>query len=567
MGLRSTLAIACGVGLTAAMLAGPAVRAATEKPAGAAASGQVVGMRRLTEAQYRQSIADIFSPDIKMTARFEPEVRRDGLIAVGSGEASISSGGMEQYYAMASSIADQVTGPSGRKTFIACAPANPKKADAPCATTVLSHYGRLLFRRQLSDAELKSYVALAGKVAGESNDFYVGLNETLGSMLSAPYFLFRVERAKGPASGGVLKVDDDTKASRLSFMFWNAPPDEALLAAAQKGELSTKDGLQRQVDRLSSSPRLADGVAAFFDDMLQMDKFASQTKDATRFPKYSQVIADEARQQTLKTLVDLLVTKNGDYRDIFTTRDTFMTRNLALVYKAPFLSKEKWAPYSFPADSGRAGVITQISFLSLFSHPAESSPTKRGVALNEIFLCQPTPPPPNNVDFTAVNPEGPNKAKTVRLRLEAHATNPTCAGCHSLVDPSGLALERFDTLGQYREFEGGQKIDVHAKIAGKAFEGAIGLGEVMHDNPRVASCVARNLYANGTGRAIPVADYKKANALAQTFAAGGYRVPAYLKTLALSDDLYTAPVPVLTAPPAKVAALTSSVSDRSKENR
>ena len=83
----------------------------------------------------------------------------------------------------------------------------------------------------MSDAELKSYVALAGKVAGESNDFYVGLNETLGSMLSAPYFLFRVERAKGPASGGVLKVDDDTKASRLSFMFWNAPPDEALLAA------------------------------------------------------------------------------------------------------------------------------------------------------------------------------------------------------------------------------------------------------------------------------------------------------------------------------------------------
>ena len=272
------------------------------------------------------------------------------------------------------------------------------------------------------DADIRELVLFKLEQAGyevrSAPDGEIGLEEALSGMLASPHFLFRVERAVGPATSGVLRVDDHTKASRLSFLLWNAAPDDALLTAAQKGELSTKEGLQRQADRLTASPRLAEGVSAFFDDMLQMDKFATQTKDSQRFPKYSQVLADEARQQTLKTLVDMLVTKNGDYRDVFTTRDTFMTRTLALVYKVPYLSKDKWATYHFGDDSGRAGVITQSSFLSLFSHPAESSPTKRGVALNEIFLCQPTPPPPNNVDFTAVNPEGPNKAKTVRLRLE-----------------------------------------------------------------------------------------------------------------------------------------------------
>lgn len=562
MRLRSPLTAAAGVGAAAALLAAVSVSAAPER---SAVAGPVVGMRRLTEAQYRQSIADIFSPDIKLVGRFEPEVRRDGLIAVGSAEASISAGGMEQYYAMASGVADQVTGPALRKTLIGCTPADAKGADPTCATAFLSRYGRLLFRRPLSDAELKGYVATAGKVATQSKDFYVGLDETLAAMLDSPYFLFRVERGTGPAAGGLIKVDDYTRATRLSFLLWNASPDDALLTAAQKGELSTRDGLQRQVDRMTASPRLAEGVSAFFDDMLQMDKFATQTKDSQRFPKYSSVLADEARQQTLKTIVDLLVAKNGDYRDIFTTRDTLMTRTLALVYQVPFLSKDKWAPYRFNEDSGRAGVITQVSFLSLFSHPAESSPTKRGVALNEIFLCQPTPPPPNNVDFTAVNPEGPNKAKTVRLRLQAHVTNPSCAGCHSLVDPSGVALERFDTLGQYRELEEGQLIDVHSQIGGKPFDGAVGLGQVLHDDPRVPRCMAKNLYATGTGRALASADRKKLDALVTNFAASGFRVPAFLKALALDDDLYSASAP--SPPVAKVAAMTSPNPTATREDR
>jgi hypothetical protein len=566
--MRLGVAITAGAGLAAVLLASVSGNAAPEKATAAAnRAGAVVGMRRLTESQYRQTIADVFSPEIKITGRFEPDVRRDGLIAVGGGEATISTGGMEQYYAMASSIADQVTAPAAREKYVHCAPTRADAADAACARAFLAHYGRLLFRRPLGNAELEGMVALAGNVGNRSKDFYVGLNESLAAMLSSPHFLFRVERA-APGAGGLVKVDDFTKASRLSFLLWNAPPDDALLTAAEKGELSAPEGLQRQVDRLLSSPRLAEGVGAFFDDMLQMDRFASLAKDPQRFPKYSQVLADDARQQTRRTLIDLLVTRNGDYRDIFTSRDTFMTRTLALVYKVPYLSKDKWAPYRFGDDSARAGVITQISFLSLFSHPAVSSPTKRGVALNEIFLCQPTPQPPNNVDFTAINPDGPNKALSVRMRLQEHVTNPVCRGCHTLVDPTGVALERFDTIGQYREYDQGAPIDVHSQIGGKPFDGAVGLGQVLHDDPRTTSCVVKNLYASGIGRPLLASDGDRVEALERTFAAGGYRLPAFLKALALSDDLYLAPAPALAPAKANVASLTRiTTPTQSREDR
>ena len=60
-------------------------------------SGGRAAVRRLTGQQYRQIIADIFGPDIKVVGRFDPEVRKSGLLAVGAGQVSISSSGFEQF--------------------------------------------------------------------------------------------------------------------------------------------------------------------------------------------------------------------------------------------------------------------------------------------------------------------------------------------------------------------------------------------------------------------------------------------------------------------------------------
>src|SRR5262249_34864099 len=146
-----------------------------------------------------------------------------------------------------------------------------------------------------------------------------------------------------------------------------------------------------QLNRMISSPRLEDGIRAFFADMLQLDGFENLVKDPTIYPKFNQAVSDSAKEQTLKTIVDLLVSKKRDYRDLFTSNETFINRPLASVYRVPFASNSEWAPYTFPDSAERSGILTQVSFLSLFSHPGTSSPTKRGIKILEIFMCQPTP--------------------------------------------------------------------------------------------------------------------------------------------------------------------------------
>ncbi len=215
-------------------------------------------------------------------------------------------------------------------------------------------------------------------------------------------------------------------------------------------------------------------------------------------------------------------------------------------------------PYEFPEDSGRSGVLTQASMLSMFSHPGRSSPTKRGVALMDIFLCQPTPSPPANVDFSIVNKtDGP--LKTVRERLMAHATNPICASCHTHSDPIGLSLEHFDSVGSKRLTENGAPIDVSGKMNRKDFNGAAGLGQILHDDPKVAACLVRKVYAYGVGQnseRLNKAAYADAN---QAFIDSGYRLRPLLRAIATSPAFFSVPAPVPAPPPVRVTAAVGAV--------
>ena len=165
----------------------------------------------------------------------------------------------------------------------------------------------------------------------------------------------------------------------------------------------------------------------------------------------------------------------------------------------PFASANEWAPYTFPASRPSAsGILTQVSFLSLFAHPGSSSPTRRGVKVHEIFMCEPTPDPPADVDFSKVQALAKG---TVRMRLLDHMQNTGCTACHRRSDPPGLALEHFDGLGQLRKMENGAPIDVSADLDGKTFTGAQGLARYLRDDPKIPACLVRNVYAYGDGPA------------------------------------------------------------------
>lgn len=523
------------------------------------AEGAMVAARRLTETQYKHTVADLFGADIAINGRFEPEKREEGLLAIGASKLSISGAGFDQYYSMARSISDQVFDPKRRDKLPACTVANPKAVEQACVEAFLKQYGQRLFRRPLTEAEIKPRVAAATKGGAAAEDHYVGMELALTSLLVAPEYLFRIETAEpDPKRRGQRRLDGYSKAARLSHMIWDSAPDQELLRAASAGELHEAKGLEAQVDRMLASPKTEAGVRAFFTDMLQFEFFETVTKDVTVYPKFSAALMEGAREQTLKTLVDQLVTKNGDYRKIFTSRETFINRQLASAYQTPFISLEDWTSYTVPADREAAGLITQVTFLSLFSHPGRSSPTKRGVALNEVFLCEQTPLPPADVDFSIVNDTANPLLKTVRDRLLAHATDETCAGCHNMSDPLGLALERFDSLGQQREMENGQPIDVSAVLDGKTFVGANGLGQLMHDNPRAQRCIVRNVFAYGIGRATGAADDKFLNDQTAAFAKDGYRLKGLMRRVTVSDAFFALPTTPVSKPATRVATLSTA---------
>jgi hypothetical protein len=516
----------------------PATTAST--PAAAEAPIKVA-VRRVTESQYRHIIADTFGPEIKISARFEPEKREDGLFAIGTAQLSLTSSGFEQYFALASSIADQALSEKLRTALVPCKPADATKLDDACARQFIEKFGQRLFRRPLTEAETQARLKSAAVGAKQAGDFYAGLKLPLTSFLVAPEFLFRVENAEpDPANPKQYRLDAFSKASRIAFMLWDSAPDEELLAAARSGAIHTEAGLKEQLARLIVSPRYEQGARAFFADMLQLDGFDNLVKDPTIYPKFNQSVSDSAKEETLRSTVELLIKKKRDYRDLFTSNETSINRPLASVYNVPFLSDNEWAPYTFPPSSERSGILTQVSFLSLFAHPGTSSPTRRGIKVHEIFMCTPTPDPPADVDFSKVQD---SKSGTIRGRLLDHMANTGCTTCHRRSDPPGLALEHFDGLGQFRANENGAPIDVSADLEGAKLVGAQGLANYLRESPKVPECLVRNVYAYGVGRKTGIRDEDYLADQTKAFISKGYRVPDLMVQIASSPEFFKVAVP------------------------
>ena len=540
------LAGACALVLLAACGPGEAPKSA----------GGPAQMRRLTEDQYRAGIADIFGADIKVAGRFEPDNRKGGLLALGAAIVTITPAGFEQYDGMARTIAAQVLDDQHYDKLIGCkpasdtAPADNEEARA-CTRQTVQKYGRLLFRRTLGEAEIGQRVAEAGAATERLGTYKAGLSHALVRLMDSPDFLFRVETTEPDKSGGV-RLAATAKATRLSYLLWNTTPDDALLAAAEAGKLDSKEGLKAEIDRLMASPRLVDGTRAFLADFLQLADVDALAKDPLVYPVYNQKVLQAAREQTLRTLTSLLLEEKRDYREIFTSRRTFMTKVLGPVYWVPVESREGWEPFEFATDDPRAGILTQISFTALHAHPGRSSATLRGKAIREILLCQPVAAPPANVNFSIVQDTSNAQFKTARDRLTAHRSDPTCAGCHKVIDPIGLALEQFDGMGQLRAEENGTAIDASGDLDGRAFRDAAGLGAALAKDPAAPVCFADSLFRYATGRDWQEGERAWQAWLQQSFARDGYRLPDLLRRIALSDAFY-AVAPETSAAPVKEA--------------
>lgn len=515
-----------------------------------ASRGTPASLRLLTQQQYLNTLSYVFGPNVQPTTRFAALPRTSGLLASGAAVAGLTDSQLEMYQKTAAKVAAQVVGEDSRSYLIPCEPAAADAADTQCAREFISQVAPLLYRRTVTPEQIEALVDQASQAADALEDFYDGMSVVIEAMLMSPNVLLVAESSEAdPERPGVQRLDTWSLATRLSLFLWNAAPDMDLLRAAESGELHTERGLTQQVDRMLASPRLEDGVRALFDDMFEFENFAMLTKDGQIYPSFTGETAVDAREQTLRTIVDHLVARREDYRDLFTTRRTFISPSLAPIYKVA-AQAPGWTAYEFPQDSPYAGILTHASFQALHSHPGRSSATLRGKALREVMLCQEVPKPPANVDFSAVqNPDG--SMKTARERVDFHLKNPSCAGCHRITDPIGLSMEAFDGAGQFRVEENDAVIDTTGNLDGVEFDDVLGLSRALRDNPQLPWCLVGRTFAYATATASDNNDRRVLEFLSSRFADDGYELPGLLRAIAVSSAFRT----VYEPPPRKVHPL------------
>lgn len=490
---------------------------------------------RLTVPQYRHSIEHLLGPALPAPP-LEPDTDPYLFYTIGAASTFVSELGVQQYEEAADVIARAVfTDQARREALVGCVPAAP--ADA-CVQGFLTTFGRRAYRRPLTEGELTRWVNVSDQLS--TGDPWLGLQYAVAGILQSPHFVYRVELGEpDPVDPTRLRFTSYEMASRLSFLLWNSPPDDALLDAAEKGDLLTDAGLLAEADRLLAHPRAREAIQEFFAQYLNLGRLDGVSRDPERYPLWTPTLAQSMRTEVQLLVDDLVFRNDSDIRQIFSTRRTFVNAELAALYEvdAPGASPIAYVPIELPASGPRAGILTLGAFLTMNAHETLTSPTNRGKYVRERVLCEIVPPPPGNVD-TNLDEESMD-AHTLREKLEQHRKDPACAGCHSAMDPPGFLFENFDSIGAYRTLDNGYPIDATGDLDGNPLANARDLAEVLANEPRIGPCIVKQLFRHTTGRLEILSELSGLQALEDRFEKSGYRFRQLLLDLVVSEPFRT----------------------------
>jgi hypothetical protein len=419
--------------------------------------------------------------------------------------------------------------------------------DDPCVADVLQTLGRRAWRRPLTGEELARYRQLAFEAGALlEGDPWQGLQYAIAGILQSPSFLYRVELGQ-PIEGDPdhLRLDAFELGSRLSYLAWNSTPDDELLDAAQAGDLDDPELLAAQIDRLLQSPRARDGAVQVFVDAFDLDALHSLQKDAVLLPAFTPTIGPAMREELVQVIVATVLDER-DLRRLFDTQTGYVDAELAVLYGLGGEFGTEHVAVTLP--DSRGGVLTLAGFLAINSGEASTSPTKRGLAVRRAIMCQQIPPPPEGVEAELPEPDGEDTHQTKRQQLEAHATDPTCAACHQLTDPIGLALEHFDALGGYRPDDQGLAIDPSGSLDGQPFADAAELGSRIAEHPATAECMILNLYRYAVGHVEQPSESETIDMLVEALEDSDYDMRAAIEALATAESFRLVAVPTEDGP-------------------
>lgn len=459
-------------------------------PEGECAAIPAAPLRRLTPAQYRNTMRDLFGDP-----EFDPSYADLSDIT--------SELGVRQLRSDAEAMVSRKA--SWTKPVFPCDTSGA--ADEACVDSFITDFGRRALRHPVTDEERATLRATYDAALAELG-FADAMDALLMAMLQSPAFVYHFEVGTDvPDAPGLRKLDANELASRLSYLLWDSLPDDELFAAADAGDLDSETGLREQVQRMLADTRTDAKLQHFVSDWLQLDggklhfPLEETTKDAVLFPDYDASLQAAMRIEHEALVRRVFFEQGGDFEALLTTRDAYVNASLAELYGVPGpADDDTWAWVELPAGE-RAGLLTRAAFLTVYAASKAQSPIRRGVFVVKEMMCLHLGDPPANVDNTPVDggenvdENGNPIVRTVREETELRTAGGSCTGCHGVINPVGFSFEHYDAIGRWQDEElvSGKPVDASGKLVGDIegeVDGALQTSERLAGSTMVRECFA-----------------------------------------------------------------------------
>ncbi len=484
-------------------------------------------LRRLTTAEYANTVRDLFA-DPTLFVDLPP----DPVGTHGFAEAPLlSDDAADALRDSAETLATRVV--DHFDALLAC----DAKAlgDDACARAFVTRFGRRAFRRSLAADEISRFIDLYTSARTTLQyDLPGAVRVLVTAFLQSPSFLYHWELGAETVAreGEVLALAPFQLASRLSYFFWSTTPDDTLLDHAESGLLATDAGLAAELDRILASEKLTSSVNLFHNQWLDLDREVS--KDQTLYPEYNPDLRTSIGDETSRFLRYVFLEGDGKLGTLFTSTTADVDARTAKLYGLPDSTATGVRRVQLDA-STRSGLFTRASILTVDSNASTTNPPRSGAKLWEKVLCKTVAPPPPGA-AAAFHFDTQLSTRENFAKLEA---DPSCKGCHAIINPLGFSFEGYDAVGRARTTEGAHAIDASGTLTSdasrpRAFKSIVDLSALLATDPDATSCVARQWFRFAVQRQESAGDTYSLESAYSQFSTTSFDLRALLKAFALS---------------------------------
>ena len=436
-----------------------------------------------------------------------------------------------------------------RKIFV-CYP-KAKTEESACAKNIISTLVKHAFRRPSTASDVTNLMEFYQEGRLDNGTFDDGIEAVIERVLADPEFVYRLEpESAGVAAGKTYRISDLSLASRLSFFLWSSVPDDELIDLGAQNKLHEPAVLEKEVRRMLADPRSNAMITNFTGQWLNVRGLANSEPVVNMFPDFDDNLR-AAFQKEVELFFGSVVQEDRSVLDLLTANYTFVNERLAKHYGIPNIYGPQFRRVDLTPDLDmRRGLLGKGALMTVTSVPARTSPVARGKWFLQTFLGVSPPDPPPNVPAIKDRPAdttGNAKPPTMRETMEAHHTNPSCATCHKIFEPIGLALENFDPVGTWRTYDGDSPIDATGVLVdGTKIDGVASLREMLvRRSGQFERVVTEKLMTYALGRGVEYQDMPTVRSIVRDAAAnnnrfssivlGIVRTPAFQMNMKVAD--------------------------------